>query len=248
MSNHKHHKKRNDDIDWDEYKYDKPEENNEEEDTPKDEPDCCDRCLFSLFGYILVYLGILVLFFNERDHKYATRDISYIESNLQLLDIENQKPGEINTLLEEVIEYKYPFHFIDRISKLNEKNMIVMDDRTDLSYPGIALKIHTEMYQWIEKEETIRKEGTTQTESRYSYSKQWSSTFHDSSEFNQKDDYYNPQPTVSKLSTRNVWVDDIIIGNNPRIQFHLSKSLYTKLSKRDLWHNVTLSVQFINFH
>eukprot|EP01084_Bolivina_argentea_P156141 272100_1 len=229
-------------INFDEFKYENPviEEPEEEEEEPRTEIDCCDRCLFASFGYICIYLAIFVIFFCEREHKYSTRDISYIESNLQLLDIAAQQPAQINTLLESVVEHKYPIHFVDTISNLNEKNMIVMDDRTDLSYPGIALKINTEMYQWVETQETIRKDGTTQTEIKYSYAKQWSNTFHDSSNFNQKDEYYNPQPTVSQLSVRNVWVDDIIVGQNKHVQFHLSKSLYTKLSKRHLWTNVTL--------
>lgn len=236
MSAKKQKKKRNDKIPT------APEPVEEEPEEGKDEIDCCDRCLFASFGYILIYIGIFVIFFTERDHKYSQRDISYIRSNLQLLDIESQKPGDINTMIEEVIENKYPIHFIDEIAGKFEKNMIVIDDLTDLSYPGIALKIHSEMFQWIEKEEVLRKEGTTQTESKYNYTKEWSSTFHDSSNFNKQDGHYNPQPTVSKLSTRNVWVDDIIIGKNKHVQFHLAKSLYTKLSKRELWKNVTNSV------
>lgn len=247
MSHGKRNKKKQDDINWDEFKYDKPAENEtEEEEEPQDEIDCCDRCLFASFGFILIYIGMFVIFFSERDHKYSQRDISYIRSNIQLIDVEKQKPSEITSLLEEVVENKYPIHFIDEISGKNEKNMIVMDDRTDLSFPGIALKINTEMYQWIEKEETIRKEGTTQTQSQYSYTKEWSNKFHDSSEFNKQDGHYNPQPTVSKLSIRNVWVDDIIIGKNQQIQFHLAKSLYTKLSKRNLWKNVTQKVTILH--
>jgi len=218
----------------------KEKEFEEDNDTKKNEPDCCDRCLFASFGYILLYVGIFVIFFSEREHKYSQRDISYISSNLQLLDLQKQKPGEINTLLAEVVENKYPMHFIDQIYDLDETSMVVMDDRTDLSYPGIALKIQTEMFQWVESEDVSRKEGTTETTSKFSYSKAWSDTFHESSKFNQQDDYYNPQPTVSQLSTRNVWVDDIMIGNNKYVQLHLSKSLYTKLGKRSLWKNVTL--------
>merc|ERR1719410_3065256 len=112
-----------------------------------------------------------------------------------------------------------------------------MDDRTDLSYPGIALKIKTEMFQWIETQESITKNGKTHT--KYTYSKQWSTKYHESTQFNKKDDYYNPQPTVSQLATRNVWVDDIVIGTNKNVQFHLAKSLYSKLSKRSYWKNVT---------
>merc|ERR1712087_1078066 len=35
-------------------------------------------------------------------------------------------------------------------------------------------------------------------------------------------------------------VDDIVIGQNKHVQFHLAKSLYKKLSKRSYWKNVTL--------
>merc|ERR1712087_502665 len=34
-------------------------------------------------------------------------------------------------------------------------------------------------------------------------------------------------------------VDDIVIGQNKHVQFHLAKSLYSKLSKRSYWKNVT---------
>eukprot|EP01084_Bolivina_argentea_P158395 275917_1 len=247
MSNRKDKKdkkksKKKQDINWEEFKQpEKKEEPEPEEEEPPTAIDCCDRCLFSSLGYILLYCGILVIFFSERDHKYSQRDISYISSNLQLIDITSQKPADINTILATTIEHKYPIHFTDNISNINDKNMIVMDDRTDLSYPGIALKINTEMYQWVEAEETIRKEGTTQTEIKYSYSKQWANTYHDSTEFNKKDELYNPQPTVSKLSIRTLWVDQIIIGQNKNLQLYLAKSLYTKLSKRNLWKNVTKS-------
>merc|ERR1719192_1874111 len=97
---------------------------------------------------------MLVIFFTERDHKYSQRDITYITANMKKIDTATQSTKEINKLVEDIVEYQYPVHFIDKISN-DKRNMIVMDDRTDLSYPGVALKVYTEMYQWMEKEEIV---------------------------------------------------------------------------------------------
>ena len=238
---HRKHKKKKQEVDFTEFQQDKPEEKEKVEETPKEESDCCDKCIFASCGYMFIFLAMFVIFFTERGHKYSQKDITTISNNIQLLDISKQKPHEINTLLEDVIENKKPLHFVDIIAGINEKDMIVMDDRTELSYPGIALKITSEMYQWIETQETEQKNGKSHT--KYTYAKKWSKKYHDSSLFNKKDDYYNPQPTVSQLATRNVWVDDVVIGKNKHVQFHLAKSLYTKLSKRSYWKNVTESVK-----
>ena len=158
-----------------------------EDEEDREDFDCCDRCLFASFGYLCLYLGMLVIFFTERDHKYSQRDIIYITANMKEIDRTKQSVDEIAKLVADIVEYQYPVHFIDKISD-DKKNMIVMDDRTDLSYPGVALKVFTEMYQWMEKEEivTLRSEGNTETKSVYSYYRNWSSSFHDSSKFNNK--------------------------------------------------------------
>jgi len=211
-----------------------------EEEEPEEDFDCCDKCLFASFGFICLYLGMLVIFFTERDHKYSQRDITYITANIKEIDTLTQSADEISKLVADIVEHQYPVHFIDKISN-DKQDMIVMDDRTDLSYPGVALKVYTEMYQWIEREEivTSRSEGNTETKSVYSYYRNWSSIYHDSSHFNNKEDYYNPQPTVSQLKTRTIWVDDIVIGQKQSSQFHLAKSLYNRLSVRSRWKNVT---------
>jgi len=212
----------------------------DEEEEEEEQFDCCDRCLFASFGFICLYLAMFVIFFSERDHKYSQRDVQFITSTLKELDIAAQSTSEFARTVDDIVENQYPLHFVDSISD-DKRNMIVMDDRTDLSYPGVALKVFTEMFQWMEREEivTLRSEGNTETKSVFSYHRNWSSTFHDSSNFNDKENYYNPQPTVSELKTRTIWVDDIVIGRNPNRQFHLSKSLYSRLSVRSRWKNVT---------
>lgn len=203
--------------------------------------DCCDRCLFGSLGFVLLYVGMLVIFFSERDHKYSARDLALMTSTLQTMDVSAQSVAQIGDILRSAEESLLPLHFNDLVCD-DESSMIVMDDLTALSYPGLALRVYTEMFQNVEKQEMsrTRAEGTETTKITYSYAQNWSATLFDSTQFANKDDYYNPQPAVSALRPRTLWVDDIILGAHAnKAQFHVSKSLYSKLAQRNKWKNVT---------
>merc|ERR1719148_266903 len=129
------------------------------------------------------------------------------------MDVWAQSAAQIGDILRSAEESLLPLHFNDLVCD-DESSMIVMDDLTALSYPGLALRVYTEMFQNVEKQEMsrTRAEGTETTKITYSYAQNWSATLVDSTQFANKDDYYNPQPAVSALRPRTLWVDDIILG------------------------------------
>jgi hypothetical protein len=107
---------------------------------------------------------------------------------------------------------------------------IVTDTTFDVAVNAIKLKRKVEMYQWkeIKKSRTEKKVGGgKKTVTKYSYSRNWSSSLINSSNFKKPAGHQNP--TAMPYQSEEFLADDVSLG-----EFKLSGSLVGKINKTSL--------------
>lgn len=152
-----------------------------------------------VFGFVLFLLGFPLLFWNEGRAVQTFKSLT--EGAQSVISVP-----------------------VDAVDKTNEGKLIytsgitnTSDSLTDLLFgvttKAIKLIRHVEMYQWKEESHSKTEKklgGGTQTTTTYTYEKEWSETYHDSSRFKQSADHTNPAPPTKseEFLAKNVTLGD----------------------------------------
>ena len=211
-----------------------------------DEKDCCDKFLCTSVGFLLLFLSIFVTYLNENQYIMNSSDIKLLNDKIQ----------DINTDINDFDKYKNrPIYIYGSLNSNEIEDPF--DDSLYISYPGMAIRIVCEIYQWIEIKETESKlrskssksAGNVETTNKYRYKKKWVKKWVDSSKFEYQDNHYNPisnefdKEYIKEYKIkpqRTIWTEsNIFIRNIP-----LSSKLYNYLEHNDTkWKSVTMEVK-----
>lgn len=134
-----------------------------------------------LVGLVLFFGSFVLLFLNEDNSVKVYRAISEMEKNV--ITVASDKVDPAN-------EGKLVCTNGDAVT-----SDILTDKLTNLSMKGIALNRRVEMFQWVETKHTETKEkagGSSETTTTYTYDKQWSSSYNNSSNFRKPEGHTNP--------------------------------------------------------
>ena len=93
------------------------------------------------------------------------------------------------------------------------------DTVTGVTYNAFVIRREIELYQWEQRETKTTQRSQDGSEERdvttYSYSKRWSSSYHDSARFKYPEGHYNPQHNVFMSSQgvdAHVWSSKVNLG------------------------------------
>ncbi len=151
-----------------------------------------------LFGLVLFFGSFFLLFFNEDNSVKVYRAIAEMEKNVITVSADS-----VNTANE------------GKLVCTNgnaETSDSLKDTLVELSFKGISLTRETEMYQWVERSESKTTEktgGSSETTTTYSYEKQWSSSYNDSSKFKRPEGHTNP---AMKYKTKEYLAENVKLG------------------------------------
>lgn len=162
-----------------------------------------------LFGFILVVIACILLFWNEGRTVKMQKTIDEGRSvvvNITPENLSSENEDKLVHLQGDATTQDY-----------------LIDTDFNISYNAIKLKRIVEMYQWveIEEKETITRGDETETKITYRYEKQWSDKEINSSNFNTSG-YYNPS---FKYKSTDYQANNVRVG-----KFQLSNSLINKIS------------------
>lgn len=140
-----------------------------------------------VIGLILIVASIVLLFWNEGRAINTYRAL--VEGAGLVIDVDSASPDAAN-------EGK-----LVHISGAVKPGGIVEDADFGISADGaVGLNRSVEMYQWVEKQDSKTEKqlgGSEETVTTYSYSKEWSDRYVDSSDFKQPDGHQNPEMPVT---------------------------------------------------
>lgn len=130
-----------------------------------------------IFGWILILIWWMILWNNEQDFVRMKNDLIFMKNNTQIYSSGSTQSGLIlvwgSLLSQETL--KNPIFWVTASGAL-------------------SLKMEVETYQWVEKKSSHSSKnlwGSQTTTTRYSYDKQWSSTYHNADTFHSSG-MYNP--------------------------------------------------------
>ncbi|WP_149498393.1 TMEM43 family protein [Roseiconus lacunae] len=159
-----------------------------------------------LFGGLIALVSVPLLFWNEGRAVRTAKGLK--EGASVVVEI---KPDEV------VSENEGKFvHVSGHVST----DTVLTDEDFGISFNGIRLKRHVQMYQWKENRESRSEKklgGGKQTVTEYSYEKGWYDGLIDSSEFDEPD---HQNPTQVLFSPKQAQADNVRLG-----EFHLPSSL-----------------------
>ena len=138
-----------------------------------------------LFGVVLFLASFVLLFWNEGRAVVTARSLAEGSKAVVSVDAAKVDPQNENKLV----------HF----TGLAATTDVLRDGVFQVSAPALKLQRKVEMYQWLEdkKSETRKKVGGgEETTTTYTYNKQWSDTWHDSSYYKEFADHANPRKAV----------------------------------------------------
>lgn len=150
-------------------------------------------------GLILIVASIVLLFWNEGRAINTYRAL--VEGAGLVVDVDSAAPDTAN-------EGK-----LVHISGAVTPGGTVEDSQFGIQADGaVGLNRSVEMYQWVEKQDSKTEKqlgGGEETVTTYSYSKEWSDRYVDSSDFKQQDGHQNPEMPVT---SENFQVSDAKVG------------------------------------
>lgn len=133
------------------------------------------------FGIILIIAGIILLFWNEGrtvKNKRALQEGEKAVISVPCGNIDQTNEGKL-------------VHFTGMATTTDS----VYDGDFGISEVAICLERKVEMYQWKENEESTTKKnlgGSEETTTKYTYTKEWSSSLNNSENFQKPEKHQNP--------------------------------------------------------
>jgi len=138
-----------------------------------------------LLGVVLFLAAFVVLFWNEGRAVVTAQSLAEGSRVVLSVDAAQISPQNENKLIH--------------ITGTANTTEVLRDSQFPISATALKLQRTVEMYQWVEdkKTDTHKKVGGgEETTTTYTYNKQWSDTWHDSSSFKQASDHINPRKAV----------------------------------------------------
>lgn len=164
-----------------------------------------------LFGIVLIIAGIILLSWNEGrtiKNKRALNEGAEMVVSIGSTGIDAANEGKL-------------VHLSDIASTEN----VLSDPVFGISENAIHLRRSVEMYQWKESADSKTEKklgGAEETTTEYTYSKEWSSSLNNSSDFKVVEGHSNPAEFLFKAGTHTA--GDVTVG-----EFRLSPSLVSKI-------------------
>jgi hypothetical protein len=151
-----------------------------------------------LFGLVLFLASFVILFWNEGRAVTTARSLAEGASSVVSVDPAAVQPANEGKLV----------HFTGTATTTDE----LQDPLFQIKVIALKLQRRVEMYQWVEdkKSETKKKlGGGEETTTTYTYSRQWSQEWHDSSKFKEASDHLNPPQA---LASQNQTAPKVTVG------------------------------------
>ncbi|MEM9017937.1 MAG: TMEM43 family protein [Verrucomicrobiota bacterium] len=148
----------------------------------------------AVFGFVLVALGTILLFWNEGRAVKRYKDLKEGAGAVVVADSAKVDPAMDGKLVH--------------MTGAAEVSGELTDKDFGISETAIRLNRSVEMYQWVENvstEEDTKVGGSTETTKTYSYSKEWRPNLVSSSSFKVTDGHQNPSEMPYQSAT---WVSD----------------------------------------
>ena len=134
-----------------------------------------------VFGLVLILAMVVILFWNEGRAVQTARSLAEGAGLVASVSSSTIDPANEGKLI----------HVTGAVTTTGP----VSDLKFGVSAPGLSLVRKVEMYQWVERSTTEKKVelGGSETQvTKYTYERQWSDTYHKSSEFNEPAEHVNP--------------------------------------------------------
>jgi hypothetical protein len=166
-----------------------------------------------LFGFVLLSLGVWLLFWNEGRSVRRARALTEGAGVVVSVPSDRVDPANEGKLVHLSGEVRTP--------------EILRDDTFGVSVGAIHLRRSVEMYQWREHSDSSTEKklgGGTETTTTYSYARDWSSSVINSTSFKQPDEHENPNQMPFKGLERSV--TNVSLGS-----FRLSPGLINSMRR-----------------
>lgn len=170
-----------------------------------------------IVGFLLFIASFVLLFWNEGRSVKTYKTLK--EGSGSVISISNESVNPAN-------EGK-----LVHLSGLANTTDTLRDEEFGISTSSIKLKRSVKMYQWKESKESKKKKkigGGTTTTTTYSYSKAWSSSVINSSDFKNLSGHENPNVMPYQSFVKNA--QNVKLGG-----FELSQSLIEKINRYDFF-------------
>lgn len=182
-----------------------------------------DSCSGVCFGFILYFASIALLIWNEGRTVKRMKDLDEGRDVVIEFDLNNFTNTSVpttfeNQLIHAIGDLSTPDIISDPIFGVSSQyNSTNTDNTTSFikSDPYLKLSRSISMYQWKESSTSKSKErldGSTYTETTYSYSQTWSSTLIDSSRFHEKSSS-RINPGSFPFEPFTIEADSVYLGN-----------------------------------
>ena len=165
-----------------------------------------------LFGLLLVAGAVILLFWNEGRAIKRAKTLSEGAKGVVTVSTDRIEPANEGKLV----------HLIG-MATTTEK---LADPEFGVSATALKIRRIAEMYQWKESERESTKKnlgGSSTTTKTYNYSKEWSQSLINSSQFKESEGHANPGAIVYQSR-------DIVAGNITVGAFTMSKSLVSRIN------------------
>lgn len=153
-----------------------------------------------IIGFILIFVGIGLLFWNEGRAVKTHRALVESQSQVVSISADNAQPSMNGKLVH--------------VSGNATTEQTLNDDMLPISAQALKLKRYVETYQWKESSKSEEKKqlgGSTETVTTYEYQKVWSESKISSANFKQQAGHENP--AVYPYETRIWTADTVTIGD-----------------------------------
>lgn len=153
----------------------------------------------AIFGFILVAVGTVLLFWNEGRAVKRYKDLKEGAGKVVSVSAEAVDPADEGKLIHVTGEAKTS-------GPLSDPDFAISED-------AIKLRRDVEMYQWVEDVQTEKKEnvgGSVDTKKTYSYRQEWRSELVDSSRFQVKEAHRNP--TEMRFASKSFVAKGVTLG------------------------------------
>jgi Transmembrane protein 43 len=182
-----------------------------------------DSCSGACFGFVLFFVSITLLIWNEGRTVKRMKDIDEGRETVVEFDLNNFTNVSIptafdNQLIHAVGDLSTTDVLIDPLFGISSGNNATNFTASADSF--LKMRRSVEMYQWKESSSsTTRKnaDGSSYTETTYSYSKEWSKSLIDSSQFREKLSS-RTNPGSFPFEPQSFVADPIYLGNTIELQ------------------------------
>lgn len=140
-----------------------------------------------VFGLVLILAMVVILFWNEGRAVQTARSLAEGAGLVVSVSSSSIDPADEGKLVH--------------VSGPVTTSGPVSDPKFGIGASGLSLVRRVEMYQWVEKSTTEKKVefGGSETQvTKYTYERQWSDSYQDSSKFNEPAEHANPQPKYER--------------------------------------------------